>query len=141
MLLPLPPFSPDHIHPILVNFTAALVPASVASDIFGRLLRKPSLHSAAWWMLLYATLISPLTALAGLWWKKQAGPTLPPEILLVHQYLGITLALALIVLALWRWRIFRNNVPPGPVYLLAGAFAVLALMYQGKFGGMLLFGS
>ena len=141
MSLPLPPFAPDHIHPILVNFTAALVPASVASDIFGRVLRKPSLHSAGWWMLLYATLITPLTALAGLWWKKEVGPSLPPGILLRHQYLGIAIALALIGLALWRWRIFRNNLPPSVAYLVAGAFAVLGLIYQGKLGGMLLFGS
>lgn len=141
MHLPLPTFSPDHIHPILVNFTAALVPASVGSDIFGRVLRKPSLHSAAWWMLLYATLISPLTGLAGLWWKREVGATLPPNLLLRHQWLGIGLAVALIVLALWRWRMYRNNVPPGAAYLVIGVLAVLALVYQGTLGGAMLFGS
>jgi uncharacterized membrane protein len=141
MSLPLPTFTPDHIHPILVNFTAALVPASVASDILGRLLRKPSLHSAAWWMLLYAALISPLTGLAGLWWKKEAGPTLPHGLLLRHQYLGIALVLGLIVLALWRWRMYRNSLPPGVIYLAAGVMAVFALIFQGTLGGAMLFGS
>jgi uncharacterized membrane protein len=141
MSVPLFSFSPDHIHPILVDFTAALVPASVGSDIFGRVLRRPSLHSAAWWMLLYATFISPLTALAGLWWKKQAGPALPPDLLMRHQWLGIGLAVALIVLAIWRWRTYRENAAPGAAYLVVGVVAVLALIYQGALGGTMLFGS
>lgn len=48
------------LHPILVNFTAALVPASFVSDVLGRFLRRESLRSAAWWMLLYAAIITPL---------------------------------------------------------------------------------
>jgi len=59
MPLPFPDFTPDHLHPILVNFTSALVPASVASDSAGRIFRKPTLHSAAWWTLIYATAITP----------------------------------------------------------------------------------
>ena len=55
MSLPFPTFTPDHLHPILVNFTSALMPASIASDAAGRIFRKASLHSAAWWMLIYAT--------------------------------------------------------------------------------------
>ena len=80
-LFPLPVFSPGSIHPILVNFTAALVPASVGSDIVGRMLRKASLHTAAWWMLVYAAAITPLTVFAGWWWKQKVGDTLPLELL------------------------------------------------------------
>jgi uncharacterized membrane protein len=33
-VLPLPSFRPEHVHPILVNFTASLLPASFISDVF-----------------------------------------------------------------------------------------------------------
>ena len=57
------------LHPILVNFTAALIPVSVASDIIGRFLKNESLRSTAWWTLFYATLITPFTAITGwLFW-------------------------------------------------------------------------
>ncbi len=72
-LLPFsPPDSWQNIHPILVNFTAALIPASIASDLLGKVLRRQSFGDAAWWMLFYAALITPLTALTGWLWKRLA---------------------------------------------------------------------
>lgn len=44
-------FTPPPLHPILVNTTAALLPASVLSDVLGVMLRKKSLKSAGWWTL------------------------------------------------------------------------------------------
>jgi plastocyanin len=43
-----PPRRPEQIHPILVNFTAALLPLAFLSDVVGRLLQRQSLHNAAW---------------------------------------------------------------------------------------------
>ena len=37
------------LHPILVNFTAALVPVSVGSDVLGWVFRKQSLRDTGWW--------------------------------------------------------------------------------------------
>jgi len=144
MTLPvIPPFhfSPDHLHPILVNFTAALVPASVFSDLAGRILGKSRLHAAAWWMLVYAAAISPLTALAGLWWKRSVGDALPPDLMLEHQVLGIALAIAVIVMAIWRYLLYKKDKVPGIGYLVVGICAVLLLMIQGNLGGAMMFGS
>jgi uncharacterized membrane protein len=140
-VLPLPTFSPDHIHPILVNFTAALVPASVGSDIVGRVLRKPSLHAAAWWMLVYAAAITPLTALSGLWWKQKQVDTLPAQQLLRHEQIGFALVGALIVLAAWRYAAYRKSLAPGLAYVLLGLVVIFALMVQGALGGDMVFGS
>lgn len=140
-LLPMPSFSLDHLHPILVNFTAALLPASVGSDVLGRITRRPSLHDAAWWMLLFAACITPLTALSGLWWKRSVGSGLPPDLLLTHQWLGISAALLFIVLAVWRWRIYKRKAAPGAAYFFCGLLLVVALVYQGTLGGQMLFGS
>jgi uncharacterized membrane protein len=138
-VLPLPRFSPEHVHPILVNFTAALVPASVGSDVAGRLLRKASLHSAACWMLVYAAAITPLTAFAGWWWKQRVGETLSPQLILRHERLGFGLVFAFLALAMRRYAAHRRQEAPGMAYLLFGGVAVVLLVMQGTLGGALLF--
>ena len=50
------------LHPILVNFTAALVPVSVGSDLLCRSFKREPLRQTGWWTLLYATAITPFTA-------------------------------------------------------------------------------
>ncbi len=46
-----------------------------------------------------------------------------------------------VVLAVWRWRIYRRDAAPGAAYL-AGALALVgALVVQGTMGGAMLFGS
>jgi len=141
VLIPALSFSPDHIHPILVNFTAALVPVSFGSDILGRAFRKQSLHDAAWWTLLYATAITPFTALAGWLWKRSIGSALPAETIQTHQWLGISLAVAFVILAFWRWNIYSRKQLPGAPYLVIALIVVLGLVYQGTLGGAMVFGS
>lgn len=140
MHLPLPSFTPDHLHPILVNFTAALVPASVGSDLFGRVLRKAVLHTAAWWMLVYAAVLTPLTVLSGVWWKHGQEGMLPPRLIAQHQWLGMTLAIVFLVLAAWRYRAYRKDMPVSAAYLTLGVLAVAALVVQGALGGEMLLG-
>jgi plastocyanin/uncharacterized membrane protein len=135
-----PPSSPEQFHPIFVNFTAALLPLSFLSDVLGRMFRRKSLHNAAWWLLLYATLITPLTVAAGWWWKHAAGPGLPAQVIAVHQWLGTSLALAFVVLAVWRWQLHKRDAAPGFAYLSVALMTVLALVYQGSLGGMMVFG-
>jgi len=135
-----PPRSPQELHPIFVNLTAALLPLALLSDLLGRWLKRSSLHTAAAWMVLYAALITPLTGAAGWWWKLQSAGTLPPELITVHQWLGTSLALVLIVLAIWRWRLYRQNAVPTLAYLAFAVAAVLALVYQGSLGGAMVFG-
>lgn len=129
-----------HLHPILVNFTAALVPASVGSDLIGKIIRRASLSQAAWWMLLYAAIVTPMTATAGWFWKRQIEAGLPPEIILQHQWLGISLAVAFIGLAIWRGIIHLRDEKPGVLYFLLAFAVVAALIYEGNLGGSMVFG-
>ena len=129
------------LHPILVNFTAALVPASLVSDVLGRVLRRQSLTSAGWWMLLYASVITPFTVVAGwLWLRQMEGMNMPG--MAVHQWLGTALALVFIGLVFWRWRIHRrpDGMPSG-LYLICTAIVVAALVVQGHLGGSMSFDS
>lgn len=121
------------LHPILVNFTAALVPVSVFSDLAARFLKSESLRHAAWWTLFYATIVTPFTAITGwLFWMPDdndaAGMT-------IHKWLGSALAVLLFAVFAWRWNFHRRQQGPSWGYfLLAGAF-VAALAYQGHLGG------
>lgn len=140
MDLPLPPFSLQNAHPVLVNFTAALVPASVLSDMLGKLLRRESLRHAAWWTLLYAAAVTPFTALAGWFWKRSIEAALSADLIAVHQWLGIWLAFAFPVLVIWRWRFHSRGESPGLAYFATAALTLLALIYQGHVGGSMAFG-
>lgn len=129
------------LHPILVNFTAALVPASFVSDLLGRLLRKQSLTSAGWWMLLYAAVITPFTVIAGwLWRREMEGMDMPK--MTIHQWLGTALVAVFLFLVIWRWRIHRRpDGAPSGRYLTCATVVVAALVFQGHLGGKMSFGS
>src|SRR5437763_15573152 len=65
------PFPP--LHPIFVNLTAGLFPASVLFDLLGRWLNRPSLRAAGGWTMLLVAIVTPLTALFGWLWLPSMG--------------------------------------------------------------------
>ena len=90
-----------------------------------------SLHNAAAWMVLYAAIITLFTAAAGWWWKSRSAGALPASGIVVHQWLGTSLAVIFILLAIWRWRPQDRNAAPNVAYLVITPVVVLALIYQG----------
>jgi plastocyanin/uncharacterized membrane protein len=134
------PKRPNEIHPILVNFTAALLPLALLSDLLGRIFHRQTLHMAGLWMMVYEAAITPLTVFAGWWWKSTEANQLPAELIAVHQWLGTAAALLFIVLAVWRWKLHRRGMPPSWTYLVFALCSVLALVYQGSLGGAMVFG-
>ena len=91
-------------------------------------------------MLLYAAVVTPLTAAAGWWWMRDmAGMNdwrLP-----VHMWLGFSITAVAIAMAIWRGRLHREDRAPGLAYLLAASLAVGGLVVQGELGGQMSFGS
>lgn len=125
------------IHPILVNFTAALVPVSLFSDLLARATGKKTFEDVAWWTLLYAAAVTPLTAAAGwlFWMKDDVG--VPG--MAIHKWLGTALAALIPLLALWRRRFHKESRGPSTAYLLLGGLLLAALIYQGSLGGAQVF--
>ena len=82
------------LHPILVNFTVALVPVSLASDCVGRFIKSESFRHTAWWTLFYATAVTPFTAITGwlFWMSDDNGVTG----MTIHKWLGTALGRAFV---------------------------------------------
>ncbi len=121
------------LHPILVNFTAALIPVSIASDLLSGYLKKITLRDTAWWTLFYATIITPLTAISGwlFWMEDDRGVTG----MTIHKWLGTALAALLFGLFFWRLRLYRQGRYASVGYLVVGLLFVAALVVQGHLGG------
>jgi uncharacterized membrane protein len=121
------------VHPILINFTAALIPVSVGSDILARIFDRQTLRDTAWWTLCFAAAITPFTAAAGwLFWMEDDDGV---AAMTIHKWLGTTMAALLVGLVLWRWRFFKSNSRPSVIYLLVALVVVGAVVYQGYLGG------
>src|SRR5699024_787388 len=108
------------LHPILVDFTAALIPVSVAADLLSQLLKLKhnEFRIVAWWTLLLATIITPFTVAAGwLFWMPDDNGV---PIMTVHKWLGTALALLIFGLCYWRWT-FRNKRQPVNIFYLIAA--------------------
>lgn len=127
-------------HPLLVNFTAGLFPAAVLADWLGRWRRRQSLRAAAWWMLLFAAVISPFTALAGWLWYREVGDMghwqMP-----VHKWMGLSLAIALVPLAVWRGRLHKRGKDPSLRFLIVASVVLAGMVMQGHFGATMSFES
>jgi uncharacterized membrane protein len=131
----------DHVHPVLVHFTTALLPVSLASDVFGKFTKYESLTSAAWWMLLYGAIATPLTALAGwLWAADIEGMAGPNPTLTLHRWLGVSLIIGFAFLTAWRSRAFVKAGKPRFPYLASAALVTAALLFQGYLGGKMTIG-
>lgn len=132
--------APPPLHPILVHFTAALVPLSFCFDLIAKWTQKRSLRAAAAWTLFAAAGATPFVALSGWLWLWQMGE-MDHQQMVVHQWLGTTLAAVIIPLAVWRVRYFRADAAPTPLYLVTHFLFVMAVTLQGHIGGMMTFGA
>ena len=133
-MIPLPP-----LHPMMIHFPAALLPASLGSDVLGKVMKRPSLRHAAWWMLAFGAASVPLAVLTGWVWLR-AREASDGDGLGIHKWLGTSLALVFVPLVVWRWRTHAREGTPGWPYLAAAAVAVGLMIYQAHIGGMMSFG-
>ena len=121
------------LHPVLVNFTAALVPVSFASDLIGRYFKNESLRNTGWWTLFYATMVTPLTAISG--WLFWMGDDNGETGMTIHKWLGTAMVVLLFGLFAWRWYLHKRQQWPTTVYFIVAAILVAVLGYQGHLGG------
>jgi uncharacterized membrane protein len=125
-------------HPIFVNFTAALLPTSFLFDLIGAWRKRESLRAAAWYTLLLAAVVTPITVLAGWLWLRSTGDMGHWQ-MSIHKWLGTGAAVLVILYAWWRGRLYRRGQSPGWLYALAALVLFAALLFQGELGGSMSF--
>ena len=121
-----------YLHPVLVNFVAACVPVSLAFDICSRVFKREAFRAVGAWNMVVAALFVPLVVFFGwlYWGSNDDGKSMA-----IHFWLGNSLAIIIIGLAIWRWRLYAKSRPASALYLVATSITLVALAIQGHIGG------
>ena len=128
------------LHPAFVHFPIALLVFSFIADLLGRLLNKPSLRATGFWCLIGALLGGAITEATGYYdfTRDTLGET--ARYADFHQDVGWILVGAVVVLTLWRWLAYaRRDLAPGIPYLVAALLVVGLTLFQGWYGGEMVY--
>jgi uncharacterized membrane protein len=128
-------------HPALVHLPIAFIVLSVVADIVARITRRDSLRHTGMWALFAAVISGLFTVAAGYWDLSRVQLSSDTqEYVSLHQKIGWTLVVALLVMSIWRWRIRQQarRVITKP-YAVAGLLVLGLTSFQGWFGGEMVY--
>jgi uncharacterized membrane protein len=128
------------LHPLFVNFTAALIPVSFVFDLLGAWLRKDVLRAVGWWTLACAAFATPFTVLFGWLWFRSMGDADQWQ-MPIHQWLGTAAGVVVLLVAAWRGWMYRTGRHPNWMYGVVGCALLAALVFQADLGASMSFGS
>ena len=122
-------------HPMVVHFPLAFLPAALLAALLGR--RRPALMAAARFLIVLGGISAPLATALG--WIDSGFVLFDGDrLILAHRWLGTTIGIAGLVLALWAWREPARVRGKGMISSLAAITAALAV--QGWLGGAMVHG-
>jgi uncharacterized membrane protein len=128
----------NHIHPLLTDFPAALLPVSVGLSLASQ--RWPNLRQSAWITLILGTAGAILAFVSG---DATAEALSAPLQTLVqpHQILAILTTLTFLGLTIWRWQAQRKGkeVIGTLPYTVLSVVGLGLLIVTGMYGGSLVF--
>lgn len=129
------------IHPAIVHFPIALVVCAFVADVIAFRTGSTFWRAVGFWSWLAAAVTAALAVVAGYYDMNRAALGEEAESLVhLHLRIGWTLLVALVLLALWRWRIeARAARRPSALYLLAALLAVGLMAFQGWYGGEMVY--
>ncbi|HMJ26637.1 MAG TPA: DUF2231 domain-containing protein [Pyrinomonadaceae bacterium] len=128
------------LHPAFVHFPIALVGFSFVTDLLGRLMNRPSLRAAGFWSLIGALIGGAVTAATGYYdfGRDTLGET--ARYVDFHMDMGWILVGCVVVLTAWRWFAYaRRDLSPGIPYLIAALLVVGLTLFQGWYGGEMVY--
>ena len=128
------------LHPAFVHFPIALVVFSFVADLLGRWTKRTSLRAAGFWSLIGALLMGAITAATGYYDFSRAALGETARYADFHQDIGFVLVGCVVVLTIWRWLAYaRRDVSPGLLYLIAALLVVGITLFQGWYGGEMVY--
>ena len=131
------------IHPILVHFPVSLVTVALGADVIGQLRPCAETRTLGFCCLVVAVLGAAGAIAAGFIDMYRADlAEATHRFVHLHRDVGLLLLAALALLAVWRWRIWRGTAADrvGWPYLLSAIAVFVLVMFQGWFGGELVYG-
>ena len=116
-----------HLHPFIVHFPIAFIPAALITAIAGR--RRPSFAAPVQFLVVAGGIFAPIAAIAG--WL--AGMSADPEpILTYHRWLGVAIGVIGAALGVWAWK--RPWEDRGAGMIAALTIVTIAIAVQGFLG-------
>ncbi|MBK8174882.1 MAG: DUF2231 domain-containing protein [Rhodospirillales bacterium] len=132
------------VHPILVHFPIALLTVSLAADALASVRVSTEARALGFWCLVLAAVGAAGAVMTGLVDMHRADLAMATHgYVHLHRDIGWVLLAVILLLAVWRLRIRRRSGPGGRVgraYLASAAAAFTLLVFQGWFGGELVYG-
>lgn len=121
------------LHPSIVHFPIAFFPAAAFTAIVGR--RRPGFGTPVRFLVIAGGVIAPIAAVMG--WLDAIGEE-PSTLLNVHRWLGTSIGLGGLLLAVWAWRRPDQDRSMGMIAALVAITA--AIVVQGWYGGAIVHG-
>ena len=124
------------VHPVFVHYPIALGATSVLADTAALVVRLPSLLVLGQWSMEIAAAGAVIAAIAG-YWDMKRGDLAHETHELVHLHLksGLTLLVALLVAAVWRWSLSE----PTLFYLVFAWILLAGIALQAWVGGEIVY--
>jgi uncharacterized membrane protein len=131
------------IHPMLVHFPLALFTVSLGADIIDRLRPSAATGALGFWCLVIAAFGAAGAVAAGHVDMYRADlAEMTHSLVHLHRDIGVLLLVLLVLLAVWRWRIWRSTAADrvGWPYLFSAITVFVLVLFQGWFGGEMVYG-
>jgi uncharacterized membrane protein len=126
----------QEVHPSIVHFPLALLPAAVAADLLGRVTGSETLRGMGRVLMPVAAATAAVTAVTGLVAQEEvAVDGVAEELLVTHRNLNHSLVTLSTALAAWRLRTER----PGAGYLALALAGLGAMSYSAYLGGKMVY--
>ncbi len=123
------------IHPMIVHFPIAFIPAALFTAIVGR--KRPGFAKPVQFLVVTGGLTAPVAALTG-WLDGGLALASDDWMLQSHRWLGTGIGIGALVLAIWAIR--RPEEDRSPVMIIGLSVLTAAILAQGWFGGALIHG-
>jgi len=124
------------VHPAIVHFPIALLPAAIGADLLGRLTGNEGLREAGRKLMPIAAASAAISAITGLVAQEEVvADGRAHDVLVTHRNINLGMVGVSAALAAWRWR----SEKPSASYLALGLAGLGAVTYSAYLGSKMVY--
>jgi uncharacterized membrane protein len=131
----------QNVHPLIVHFPIALLPAAVLLYVLAWLARKESWAWTGLWLLGLGTLGAAAAVASGLYGAEgvMVAPAVREHLLMNHERIMLGVLALSVILSVWAWLARPMPLKGGVVFLLLLAVLLAGLTVGADFGGRMVY--